>query len=172
MISTLFNFFTTQWQRIIIYALLALLIGGGLWVNGFIHGREQLSDYKITQALKAAKIIVKQGKVTEKVVVRYIEQEAKTKIVTKTIEKEVIKYVNENPDTYTLDDEWGRLHDDAATNTISESSGTGDGTSREAPTAAEALQTVTENYAICNRNTDKLNTLQEWIREQEKINRE
>lgn len=38
-----------------------------------------------------------------------------------------------------------------------------------APTAAEALSTVTENYAAGHRTADKLDGLQDWVRKQGKV---
>lgn len=40
-----------------------------------------------------------------------------------------------------------------------------------APTAAQALQTVTSNYARHHRCADRLDSLQEWVREQEKADK-
>ena len=38
-----------------------------------------------------------------------------------------------------------------------------------APTAAQALKTVTENYARHHRCADRADALQEWVREQERV---
>lgn len=110
-------------------------------------------------------IVVKRGEVTEKVVTRYVKVEGETRVVTNTIEKEVIRY--ENPG-YCLDAAWGELHDDSAANTVSDPAGRADDTSR-APTAAGALETVTANYAACHRTADKLDALQAWVKGQESV---
>ena len=166
--SILDTFNPTRW---LIYGVTLLAVVLTIWTHGYYKGLRTLDDYKVAEALHASKIIVKQGKVTEVVRVEYVKQQAKTKVVKEIVEKEVIKYVEAHDDSIELDGDWARLHDIAAAGVSDTSNGT-DGTSREAPTAAEALQTVTENYAICNRNTDKLNALQDWVRKQEKATNE
>jgi hypothetical protein len=115
--------------------------------------------------IQSNKIIVKQGAVTERVVVKYKEVAGKTETVTKTIEKEVYVYPNT---TACLDADWRRLHDAAAANAVPEASGRVDDASR-APLAAEALETVTSNYARANRTADRLDALQEWARQQSAV---
>jgi hypothetical protein len=90
-----------------------------------------------------------------------------TRTVTQTVEKEVIKYVDTNPG-HCLDSTWGLLHDAAAANTVSTPAGRADGAGG-APTAAEALQAVTDSYAGCHRTADRLDALQAWVLEQAKV---
>lgn len=150
--------------RVLVYGLLAglLIACGGLY--GYRRGELKLFDYQAKEAAASVAIVTKQGKVTEKVVNRYIKVKGNTQVVTKTIEKEVVRYAEVNPG-YCLDAAWGRLHDAAATNTVPQPSSFSDGAER-APTAAGALETVTASYAACNRTADKLDALQSWVREQ------
>ena len=162
--SKILDFFTGGWVR---WAVLALVLALGLlflrthWVQ---IGREQVL---VENAQAAVKIVVQQGKATERVVTKYVKVVGETKVVTNTIEKEVTKYAETNAGLC-LDPEWRRLHDSAALNTVPGAAKSTDGTSG-APTAAEALETVTQNYGIANRAIDKLNALQEWVREQTRV---
>lgn len=97
-------------------------------------------------------------------VTRYIKVKGDTEVVTQTITKEVVRYAEANPG-YCLDAGWRLLHDNAARNAIPDPGVKPDGEGG-APTAATAIQTVTGNYAACNRTADRLDALQAWVREQ------
>lgn len=157
------------WGRWAALAALSAAVWGHGWVKGNEHGAEKLVEYTSKEAAARVAVVVKQGKVTEKIVNRYIKVKGDTKVVTQTIEKEVVRYAEANPG-YCLDAAWGRLHDAAATNTVPQPSGLTDGAER-APTASGALETVTASYAACNRTADKLDALQSWVREQAKVTR-
>jgi len=163
----LFGAVAGGWQSIVIYALLAagVLAGAAGW--GYMQGMENLYEYQGKQAQQAIKVVVKQGEATERVIVNYVKVKGETRTVTQTVEKEVIKYVATNPG-HCLDSEWGLLHDAAAANTVSTPPGRADGAGG-APTAAEALQAVTDSYAACHRTADRLDALQAWVREQAKV---
>lgn len=152
--------------RIAAYGLTALLLLGGAAGWGYHKGVQRLWDYQVEQAQQAVRIIVKQGKVTERVVTKYIKAKSEAVIIEKQVEREVIRYVDKNPG-YCLDPEWGRLHD-ASTGAIPHSPRATDGEGG-APTAAQALETVTQNNARCIRTADRLDALQEWAREQGKV---
>ena len=165
--AALLAFVSGNWARLAIYGLVivgALATAAGV---GYHKGVQRLWDYQVKQARAAVAIVVKQGKVTERVVTKYITIKAKAQIVERTVEKEVIRYVDKNPG-HCLDPEWGRLHD-ASTGAVPDPAGGTEDPSR-APTAAEALETVTQNNARCIRTADRLDALQEWVSEQQKVN--
>ena len=167
MIASALAFVTGNWSRIAIYGLVIVGALGAAAGVGYHQGVKRLWTYQAEQAKEAVKIVVKQGKVTERVVTKYITIRAKAEVVERTVEKEVIRYVDKNPG-HCLDPLWRRLHD-ASTGTVPDpASGTDD--PGGAPTAAEALETVTQNNARCIRTADRLDALQEWVREQQKIN--
>lgn len=147
--------------RIGVYALTALLLLGGAAGWGYHRGVQRLWDYQAEQAQLAVKIVTKQGEVTERVVTKYVKVKAEAVVIEKLVEKEVIRYANTG---HCLDAEWGRLHD-ASTGAVPDASAGTDDASR-APTAAHALQTVTENNARCIRTADRLDALQEWVKGQ------
>ena len=167
MITTALAFLGGNWMRLAVYGLVilgALATAAGV---GYHKGVQRLWDYQVEQAKAAVAIVVRQGKVTERVVTKYITIRAKAQIVEKEVEREVIRYVDKNPG-HCLDPEWGRLHD-ASTGALPDPAGRTDGESRAAPTAADTLETVTQNNARCIRTADRLDALQEWIREQQKL---
>lgn len=156
--------FLAKWGVIALLAIGVWLHG---WVKGNAHGTEKLTDHIGKQALEAVRIAKAREKVTTEVVTKYVRVRGATEVVTKTVEKEVIRYAEANPG-YCLDAAWRGLHDDAAANRVP---GTGlkpDGASG-APKAAEAIETVTENYSACHRTADRLDALQAWIKKQQEI---
>lgn len=161
------DFVTGQWQRLAIYALLAVILLGAAAGWGYHRGVQRLYDYQVAQAQQAVKVIVKQGEVTTKVITRYVKVQAATEHAAAGVKEEVHRYEARNAGSC-LDPEWGRVHDAAATNTLPPPTGGADGPG-EAPKAAAALATVTDNYAAHNACVDALEALQGWVREQETV---
>lgn len=160
-------FFLGNWQRFAVYAGVAAVLLGAAWFHGYTRGEIKLFEYQAAEARAAVKIVVKQGAATERVVTKYIKVKEATQTIANGIRNEVIRYVETNPG-YCLDVAWGRLHDAAAANTLPGTAAGSDGAER-APTAAGALDTVTENYAACHRTADKLDGLQAWVRAQQAV---
>ncbi len=112
--TRIIDFFTGGWMR---WAALAVVLALGIafarmhWIQA---GREQILRENATAAIK---IVEKQGKVTERVVTQYVKVAGATKVVTETVEREVVKYAEANPGLC-LDNDWRRLHDGAALNRI------------------------------------------------------
>lgn len=154
-----------NWQRIALYAALAALLLGVTWMHGMFTGREALYKYQGEEATRAATVAVKRAKATERVVVKYVAVQGATEVVTQTVEKEVVRYANTGS---CLDLQWAGLHNDAAANRVP---GSAPGPDEEggAPTAAKALTTVTANYAACHRTADRLDALQDWVRQQQAV---
>lgn len=161
------GFLLGNWQRLALYAALAALVLGATWMHGLFTGREALTNYKAEEATRAARISERRGKATERVVIKYIKVAGETQVVTRTVEKEVVRYADSNPGSC-LDAGWAGLHNDAAANRLP---GTAPGPDEAggAPRAAEALSTVTRNYAACHRTADRLDALQNWVNEQRRV---
>jgi hypothetical protein len=163
----IFGFAVGNWQRLAIYGLVAAFALSGAAGWGYMKGSERLWSYQAKQATQAVAIVVKQGAVTERIVIQYVKVQGETRTVTETVEKEVVRYVESNPGSC-LDRRWGELHDAAAANTLPPPASKPDGTVGT-PTAAEAIKVVTDSYAGCHRTADKLDALQAWVREQAKV---
>ena len=157
-----------NWQRVLIYAVVAAALAATVWMHGYFKGKAALYEYQAEQARAGAAIVVKQGAATERVVNRYIKVKGDTQVVTLTVEKEVVRYADSNPGLC-LDAGWRRLHDAAALNAVPVPAAEPDGEGRAAPPAALALQAVAENYAACHRTADRLDALQDWAREQHQV---
>jgi len=136
------------------------------WVKGNAHGTQKLIDYQAAQTVQAARIIVRQSEATERVVTKYRDRVSVIEGATTTIEKEVVRYVDSKPLALAcmLDNRWVRLHDSAALAVPAPAERADDAAGALA--AAQALPTITRNYAAANRNAARLESLQEWIRAQ------
>ena len=154
-------FVIANYGRFIAYGVAALAVASTIWLHGYGRGVQKLYDYQVAQATEAVKVIVKQGAVTERVVTKYVKVQGRTRVITNTIEREVVRYAAQNT-TSCLDTDWGRLHDAAAIGAVSEAPGAADGATG-APKASAAIQTITENYGACHRNAEKLTALQQWV---------
>ena len=150
--------------RILAIGLACVALFGYGWFKGNAHGTQKLIDYQAEEAKEAVRIAKAREVVTTQVVTKYVQQAAKTQVVTQTVEKEVVRYADANPGSC-LDVGWRRLHDAAATNSLPDPTPGTDA----APGAAEALETVTANYAAAQRNADRLEALQSWVREQQGV---
>lgn len=152
-----------------VIAFLAAAIGGFGWIKGNQHGTQKLTDYQGKQAIESIKVITRQGEATERTFIEYVKVAGKTKVVTETVEKEVVKYVDSKPLALAcmLDNRWLRLHDAAALNAVPPPASADDDATGTI-SAAQALPGITQNYAAGNRNADKLEALQSWVREQYK----
>lgn len=171
-ILALTPFLAANGARIAIYAAVISSVIGVVWMHGFFKGREQLFEERAELATKKVELIVRQGAVTEKIITKYTHTTQTTTSVTEAIKHEVLHAaqtsVAAGSCTCHLDNQWLRLHNAAADNRIPEPAASVDGEGRTA-TAVEALRTVTENYAACHRTADKLDALQDWVREQLRI---
>lgn len=162
------GFITGNWVRIAIYGMVILgaLATAAGW--GYHRGVKKLWDYQVEQAQQAVKIIVKQGTVTERIVTEYIEIEGKTRTITNTIEKEVIRYVEAGLDRCPLSRGAVELHDTAAANTLPDPARSVDAAASGLETAA-LTKACTENYAEYHRTAARLTALQKWILQQAKV---
>lgn len=89
-----------------------------------------------------------------------VESAARIQTVTKEVIREVPSRVPVG--TPDLPGGWRVLHDAAATGAIPPAPGGADASPVPAATAAE---TVVENYGVCRDTADRLDKLQQWIRE-------
>lgn len=135
-------------------------------------------DYKGAQLVESVRIGAVRDRLMTEVVKKYVKVKGATQVVTDTIVQEVVKHAQSNPAGVCLDAEWRSLHDGAALRpfpsappdllTACERPQALQGS--EAPTAAQALQTVTGNYARHHRCADRLDGLQDWVRGQAAVN--
>jgi hypothetical protein len=134
--------------------LVAASYGAAYW-KGRQDGwdrRDEVAASKEREAERlAARLAQVRQKITEKVVTVY-----RTKVDVIEREKEVIREIFV-PDTCDLSSEWVRRHDLSA--------GLPDTTPR-AYAAAQAIETVGDNYLECRINAKRLTALQDWVSKQ------
>jgi len=146
--------------RILIIALLC----GGLFSFGYLkgldHSKQVEAKYVAELNKKLTEAQIKINKNNDIVVTKYVD-----KVV--TITKKEYVYVNLAnsvvPSEHFMSTGWVQLHNVSATNGDSSNSTV---YSNATPTTTKdntALATVVENYGICERNSEQLRTLQEWL---------
>jgi hypothetical protein len=123
--------------------------------------RQQIKQLQAENTRLAADLTTarSQAAATEAVLSARVESKARIQTVTKEIIREVPVLVPAG--TPPLPGGWRVLHDAAATGTPPAPPGGPD----EAPVpAAEAAETVVENYGVCRDTADQLEKLQQWVR--------
>lgn len=156
-----------NWQRIVAYGVIALLLAGMLELDGYRRGEKKLYEYQAEQAQAAVPVIVKQGTVTEKIVTKYRDRIVQVKGETEVIEKEIVRYVPPAADPQ-LGAGWVWLHNAAAAGAIPEATAGADAAS-PAIAASQALKGVAGNYGACHKTEAQLLALQEWVAEQYQV---
>jgi hypothetical protein len=157
-------FFAGPFGKWVVIGVLIAAFGAWSWFKGNEHGTAKLTEYIGKEAAQAVRVAGVRAGVTTQIVTRYVKVAGETKIVTQTVEKEVVKYAESNPG-YCLDTGWRRLHDAAALNRLPDPA-IGTDAALGAPRAAEAIATVSSNYSGCHQTADRLDALQEWVRKQ------
>ena len=152
------------WQyRIVAYIALALALTG----FGFVKGL----DYAAGQVAKAERTALQSVIATERKHVAQVAsaaashevKRAETRVVYRTIEKEVIRYVQSAPPNCQLPAGWVRLHDAAALSAVPAAPGESDA-QPSGFTDVDGLVAVVGNYEACAETRQQLVDLQAWLR--------
>lgn len=152
------------WQLIGVAVLLGLLCW---WDHDRLAAEYERgrTDYAAEMEAAAKPIVAEQGKVTVRVETKYVDRIVKVQGVTKTIVREVPVYVS--PDACPLPSGFRVLHDAAAAGAVPNPS---DVAHAATVPAQQAAATVALNYGTCHETAERLSGLQEWVREQQKVN--
>lgn len=114
--------------------------------------------YMLEQEQKYAELLKKKNKVEEKIVIEYVDRiQYITKWRTKNVE--VVKLV---PDTGELSNGWVHVHNSSAEGRNADSAAAADATPSGIGTA-EAVGTISDNYATCHETAERLKALQGWV---------
>ena len=143
------------------------LLAAALTGFGFIKGL----DYAAGQAAKADRaalqnvIVVerKQHAAAASAAAAHEVKRAETRVVYRTIDKEVIRYVQSAPPACQLTAGWVRLHDAAAVSAVPAAPSEPDA-QPSGFTDVDGLATVVGNYEACNEARQQLIDLQAWLR--------
>ena len=142
--------------------LAAALFSAGLYMGHQI-GVSGCYEAQIKAQAHSIETGIKQAVVSDQTVTKYVDRIQIVQGKSREIIKEVKIYVQ---DTVNLSADWRMLHDSAVYNAVSDTTrNSDDGT----VTATDAIETVAANYSICEENSQTLQALQSWVREQSSI---
>ena len=142
--------------------LCAALFSAGLYV-GHKWGVSSCYEATIEAQRHTIETGIKQAVVSDKTVTEYVDRVQIVQGKSRTIIKEIPIYVK---DTCTLSADWRLLHNNAVNNAVSDTTRNSD---EGTVSATDALETVAANYGICHENSQTLQALQSWVREQSSI---
>ena len=141
--------------------LAAALFSAGLYV-GHKWGVSACYEATIEAQRHTIETGIKQAVVSDQTVTKYVDRVQDLQKTSRAIIKEVIHV----QDTCTLSADWRLLHDSAANNELPDTSRDSD---ERTVTSQDALERVAANYGICHENSQTLQALQSWVREQSAI---
>lgn len=148
-----------QYGSIIVLLFSVYMIGG-------IANEADWQKKVLQQQAEIAQLKQKEAEVSTKVVTKYIDKIT----VVKEKNNEISKYINASGDAKCqLPTSFSVLHDAAAKNELPDSTRATDA-SASGIALSTATATIVDNYGACNQNAEQLKALQEWIREQQKLN--
>lgn len=147
--------------------LCAALFSAGLYV-GHKWGVSSCYEATIEAQRHTIETGIKQAVVSDQTVTKYVDRVQIVQGKSRTIIKEIPIYVQ---DTVNLSGGWRLLHDSAVKSELPDTTRDSDeGTvTAQSVTATDALETVAANYGICHENSQTLQSLQSWVREQSAI---
>jgi hypothetical protein len=142
--------------------LAAALFSAGLYV-GHKWGVSSCYEAQIKAQAHSIETGIKQAVVSDQTVTKYVDRVQIVQGKSREIIKEVKVYVQ---DTCTLSADWRMWHNNAVNNAVSDTTRDSD---EGTVAATDALETVATNYGICHENSQTLQALQSWVREQSSI---
>lgn len=167
MFSKLFNFGTNfiipWWVKYVAMAIAALALVSFGYIKGIDHEVNQ-------QNKEVAKVVYLQGKVTTKVITKYIKQEQKIKEQGDKLKQEGQSYAIQFPnDHYIFNNYFVSLYDSSITDSIpslsegnsSEPSGVG---------VSQVLQSAINNNTAGRLWEQRAKSCEEWVKNQEELN--
>ena len=146
----------------IITTLATALFSAGLYI-GHKWGVSACYEATIEAQAHSIETGIKQAVVSDQTVTKYVDRVQIVQGKSRTIIKEIPIYVK---DTCTLSADWRMLHDSAVKSELPDPTRDSD---ERTVTATDALETVAVNYGICHENSQTLQALQSWVREQSSI---
>ena len=142
--------------------LAAALFSAGLYV-GHKWGVSACYEATIEAQRHTIETGIKQAVVSDQTVTKYVDRVQIVQGKSRTIIKEIPIYVK---DTCTLSADWRMWHNNAVYNELPDTTRDSD---EGTVTAQDALETVATNYGLCYENSQTLQALQSWVREQSSI---
>ena len=160
--------FISTYQLPIQVASIAVLVFG-VYMEGGIATQEKWEAKVAEVKLEMAKKETASAEVTTKVVTKYINKVQIVKEKGNEIIKQVPVYITKDADTKCdVPTGFVMLHDSASRNEVPDSARKIDGTTSNVKISGVA-ETVVDNYTTYHQVAEQLRSLQEWIKEQQKI---
>lgn len=138
--------------------VLASAFGAGWKANGWRLG-EDIQTARADAAEAREEQARADAAALDAVIEAAYQRTKKRETRTRTVIKEVTRYVESQPDACPLDTDWVRIHNLSATDPASEP----DGEPGRA-TTTDALPVITDNYTRCYEWRDRLTALQDWVK--------
>ena len=141
----------------------------GVYMEGGIATQEKWEAKVAEVKLEMAKKETASAEVTTKVVTKYINKVQIVKEKGNEIIKQVPVYITKDADTKCdVPTGFVMLHDSASRNEVPDPTRKVDGTTSNVKISGVA-ETVVDNYTTYHQVAEQLRSLQEWIKEQQKI---
>lgn len=148
---------------------IALLVGS-IWLEGGIANEASWQIKVAEQQAEIARLEVASGQVTIQTVTKYIERTKVVKEKADVIVKEIPKYITAEHDSQCAIPRAAIvLHDAAAKNELPDSARLADAGTSDV-TLSRLLDTTALNYGTFHEVREQLKALQDWAREQKKLN--
>jgi len=158
----------STYQLPIQVASIAVLVFG-VYMEGGIATQEKWEARVAEVKLEMAKKEVVSAEVTTKVVTKYINKVQIVKEKGNEIIKQVPVYITKDADAKCdVPTGFVMLHDSASRNEVPDPTRKVDGTTSEVKISGVA-ETVVDNYTTYHQVAEQLRSLQDWVREQQKI---
>ena len=133
------------------------------WVKGAQHEQQNTLRAQMVAQSRVMAVERKQNAITHQVAEQHEAAAERIRTVYRTVNREVIRYV-QSPDhpVCRLDAGWVQYHDAAAVPAAADAARQPDDPAASA-TTDDALQTVVANYETCHLNAQRLSDLQSWV---------
>lgn len=145
------------------------LLAFGLYTEGGLAERKKWEEKIEAQKLQIEQLKTESSKITTEVVTKYVDRYTVVTEKADEIIRQVPIYITEKADaSCTVTNGFVVLHDAAARNTVPEAAGKANDEAAGVK-ISEVSATLAENYKRYHQLKTQLESLQEWIREQEKV---
>ena len=158
-LQSLSSLVVPPWVKWVAAAALVASVYGYGYIKGLDHGYQQV-------VLHDTKLIVKAGKVTTKIVTKYIKQKEVQDKIDETIKQEGSSYAIQFPDGYKFNNEYVRLFNGSVLGTLSPLP-SGDPSEASTVSVPEELAVSINNNVAGRQWKERALTCESWAKEQE-----
>ena len=150
--------------------LALILVAGSIWLEGGLANEESWKAKVAAQQLEIARLETASQEVTVKTITKYIERTRVVKEKADVIIKEIPKYITKEHDSQcAIPSAAIVLHDAAAKNELPDATRLANAGTSDV-TLSRLLDTTALNYGTFYEVREQLKALQDWVREQKKLN--